>query len=222
MSLSRKIAERSGAYFRARRIAPLVAMIEAVYREHGQVRIIDIGGRPEYWQMVPDAALDKYKVEITAVNPEAWAPTRDYGRFKFLSADGCDLSRFADNSFHIAHSNSVIEHVGSWERMQRFAAEVARVAPRYFVQTPNFWFPMEPHTMTPFFHWMPVPVKLWLVSRFQLGYWKKANNREEAIKTIQRASLLTRRQMQVLFPESHIITEWFFVLPKSFMAVKSA
>jgi len=82
-------------------------------------------------------------------------PAKDHGPFKFFEADGCNLAAFADHSFDIAHSNSVLEHVGSWARMVQFAKEVSRVSEKYFVQTPNYWFPIEPHFVTPFFQWFP-------------------------------------------------------------------
>jgi len=73
---------------------------------------------------------------------------------KFVEASADDLD-FADGSFDIVFSNSVIEHVGDAASQRRFALEVARVGRSYWVQTPNRWFPIEQHLLTPFLHWMP-------------------------------------------------------------------
>jgi hypothetical protein len=62
---------------------------------------------------------------------------------------------FDDNAFDVAYSNSVIEHVRTWENQVRFAAEIRRVAPRYYVQTPNAAFPIEPHVMGLGIQWLP-------------------------------------------------------------------
>ena len=120
----------------------------------------------------------------------------------------------------IAHCNSVIEHVGDWQRMVSFARELSRVAPRHFVQTPNYWFPIEPHFMMPFFHWFPKPVRLWLVLHFNLGFWRKANTIDEAMRIIEHARLLTKKMFRELFPEYTIVLERFFLLPKSILAIK--
>ena len=49
------------------------------------------------------------------------------------------------------------------------AAEVRRLAPVYWVQTPNFWFPMEPHFLTPAWHWLPVDLRVAMLRRRALG-----------------------------------------------------
>jgi hypothetical protein len=165
--------------------------------------------------------LEKYKVHITVVNLPSQVVPYSQGRYTFVAADGCELSTIQDNSFHLAHSNSVIEHVGDWSRMTQFAREISRVAPKYFVQTPNYWFPIEPHCLTPFFHWLPEPIRIWLVSHVQLGHWRKARDAKEAVELVRSAQLLTKRQFQKLFPDSQIVTERFFSLPKSFVAVRT-
>ena len=158
-----------GSKLRAKRIAPLLEMVKDVFNEHGAVNIIDIGGTEGYWNIVPRQYLDEHNVKITIVNLPGTVMPKDHGPFKFVGADGCDLAGFSDRSFHIAHSNSVVEHVGDWGRMVQFAKELSRVSSKYFVQTPNYWFPIDPHCMMPFFHWLPKPIRIWLVLRFQLG-----------------------------------------------------
>src|SRR5690606_18813309 len=106
---------------------------------------------------------------------------------EYFKADACNLADIVDQSFDIAHSNSVVEHVGEWERMIQFANELARVSRGYFVQTPNYWFPMEPHCMIPFFHWLPEPSKVWLVLNFQLGHWRRASSVEDAVEIVRSA-----------------------------------
>ncbi len=73
---------------------------------------------------------------------------------RFVRADGCDLP-FEDGSFDIAHSNAVIEHVGSRENQGRFVAEMVRVARRVWIATPDAASPLEPHTLLPMVHWLP-------------------------------------------------------------------
>jgi hypothetical protein len=183
------------------------------------VRILDVGGVREYWNIIPAGFLHEHRVEVTLVNPGRDGRGHEEG-FRFVEGDGCDLSMFGEGSFDIAHSNSVIEHVGDWEHVRRFAAELRRVAPRYFVQTPNFWFPIEPHCMTPFFHWLPKPTRIWLVRRFALGHWPRAATLDSAMRIEAEARLLNRKMMAHLFPDAEIHTEWFLLMPKSLVAIK--
>lgn len=212
--------ESLGSRLRARRIAPLLEMIEAAHAEHGAVEIIDLGGRENYWNIVPDGFLERHRVSITIVNLPSGDLPEDHGIFSFAGADACNLSGYEAGSFHIAHSNSVIEHVGDWERISRFAAETARVAERYFVQTPNYWFPVEPHFMAPCFQWLPKPMRVWLVMHFQLGHRRRAASIDEAVRSVESVNLLNRKMMRALFADAEIVTERLFGLPKSFIALK--
>jgi len=208
-----------GSQLRAKRITPLLEMIEEVYNGNG-VNIIDIGGTERYWSIVPRGFLDEHNVKITIVNLPGTLMPKDHGPFTFVGADGCDLACFGDGSFHIAHSNSVVEHVGGWENMVQFAKELSRVSSKCFVQTPNYWFPIEPHCMTPFFHWLPRPIRIWLISHFQLGNWSRAATVDESMRIVESARLLNKKMFQELFKDATIITERFFWLPKSFIALK--
>jgi hypothetical protein len=213
-----------GSRLRARRARPLVELIRDASRGNGggdgsRVRVLDVGGTRAYWNALPDELFRDHRLEVTIANlaDEAGAPEEG---FRYLQADGCDLSMFADNSFHVAHSNSVIEHVGDWKRMRRFASEIARVARSYFVQTPNFWFPVEPHCMTPFFHWLPRSTRRWMVMRSALGQWPRATSTDEALGILESARLLDREMMTALFPGARILTERLLLMPKSLIAVK--
>lgn len=230
MSLTRTLARALAGHgdqdslrsrLRARRIAPLMAMIESIAARKGCVSIVDIGGTAQYWGILPAGYLATHNVTITVINVPGAPLPADQPPFRFLAADGCDLSAFADGAFDIAHSNSVVEHVGDWQRMTDFAREVKRVARNYFVQTPNFWFPLEPHCMTPFFHWLPKPVRVFMVLRFRLGHWERATTVDAAVRTVESARLLDRRMFQALFGDAEIRTERMLALPKSFVAVKN-
>jgi hypothetical protein len=209
-----------GTKLRTRRITPLLNMIKECYKQNGRVSIADIGGTEEYWKIVDDHFLKENKVEITIINLPEVSIAYDHDIFKFVAADACDLSCFKNYSFDIAHSNSVIEHVGEWTRMVKFACEMKRISRSYFIQTPNYWFPIEPHCMTPFFHWLPQPIKIWLVMNFQLGHWGKATTIEKAIRTVESARLLNRKMLKYLFEDSDLIPERIFLFPKSFVLIK--
>ena len=104
--------------------------------------------------------------------------------------------------------------------MVRFADEVKRLAPSYFVQTPNYWFPLELHSFTPFIHWLPRPTQVFLVMHFALGHWAKAKTIHEAIRTTEDAYMLSRAMFRALFPDSELLTERMFLIPKSFIAIR--
>jgi hypothetical protein len=109
-------------------------------------------------------------------------------------------------------SNSVIEHMGAFGEQARFAKEVRRVGRRYFVQTPNRWFPLEPHYLVPGFQFLPVFVQKWLHTHCDLGNIRKT----EPFGTIR---LMTRNELQELFPGAHILPERVGPLVKSWYVV---
>lgn len=206
---------------RRARIAPLLELFDAWHRSCGEVRLIDVGGTESYWNILPKSVLEEYNVRIVLFNlPGELSDGPLSDRFQRVLGDACDLSQFDDETFHIAHSNSVIEHVGDWSRMVAFASELKRVARTYYVQTPNYWFPVEPHAMTPFIHWLPKPTRIWLVMHLQLGNWSKATTIEKAVATIESARLLNREMVGALFPEAEIRIERFALMPKSIVAFK--
>jgi len=101
-------------------------------------------------------ALYPWPERITAVGVTELDRFRAaFPRVRAVRADGRSLP-FGDGEFDIAFSNAVVEHVaGGRDGQLRFVAELCRVARRVFVTTPNRWFPVDPHTLLPFVHWLP-------------------------------------------------------------------
>jgi hypothetical protein len=204
--------------FRAARSQHIRDLIERVHAEKGACRILDLGGRPEYWSLIPRDFLESRRVHVTTLNLEAQAGVDD-PLFEQRTGDAC-ATGFPDLSFDICHSNSVVEHVGRFSDMMRFAAETRRVAPRYYVQTPYYWFPVEPHLSAPFIHWLPLPLRAKIMLKRGVGFEARLTNIAEAMAAVEDGSLLDRAQMRHLFPDARLVEEKVLGLTKSLMAVR--
>lgn len=204
--------------FRAARAKHIVGLIQAAFVARGQVRIVDLGGRPEYWSVIDRGLLESLKVHITTVNLEK-QPATDDPMFSQRTGDACAFDA-EDNAFDIAHSNSVIEHVGDWAQMEMFARETQRLAPRYYVQTPYFWFPVEPHFSAPLFHWLPESTRARMLMKHDHGFMKRTDDLGAAMRAVQHARLLDKPMMRHLFPNARHVDEKVAGLTKSLMAIK--
>lgn len=180
-------------------------------------RILDVGGSAELWEMMD------YPGEITLLNiNKSWlnVPETTARTYIPVVGDGRQ-TEYADRSFDLAFSNSVIEHVGSREDAAKFAAEMRRVGCAFYCQTPNKWFPIEPHLGTLFLHWFPSLLKNYYVLRY-LTLWGLMHkpNRQTAAIVADDARLLTFKELRGLFPDAEIVTERLLFLPKSFIAMR--
>ncbi|MBA4221534.1 methyltransferase domain-containing protein [Bosea sp. (in: a-proteobacteria)] len=191
-------------------------IIDAVIAARGSCRILDLGGDADYWQF----DLPASGVEIWLLNIEARPPSPD-PRFHVVQGDARDVNAFGDGSFDFVHSNSLIEHVGRWADMKRVAAEIRRLAPAYYVQTPNFWFPLDPHSNAPIMHWLPQPLQRRMVSSKARGFYAKAASLDQAMQIVEGTTMLDRAQLAELFPDAEILTETVLFLPKSLIAIRA-
>ena len=203
--------------FRLKRFARFLTIVDGVIARNGLCKIMDVGGRAEHWLAMSDLWKGR-KIEVTLANLEAEDVTEP--GFTSIAADARDLSAFPDNAFDLVYSNSVIEHVGQWADQKRMASEARRIAPHHFIQTPNFWFPLEPHFRTPFIHWLPEPWRVAIVRAKACGFYPKARNADEARTILDDAKLLDFAAMQSLFPDSVIEREKVALLSKSLIAVR--
>lgn len=135
--------------------------------------------------------------------------------------DGCRMP-FADRSFELLHSNSVIEHVGTWERQQAFAAEARRVGRTLWVQTPAREFLVEPHLLAPFVHWLPRGWQRRLIRNGTIWGLMTRPTPQQVGEFLNEVRLLTRGEMQQLFPDCRILTERFLGMSKSYIAIRQS
>ncbi len=179
----------------------------------GQTRVLDVGGTPELWGLLP------VQPRVTILNLPRAAPGRS--SFDLVFASGCALP-FADRSFDIAFSNSVIEHVGDPASQRRFADEIRRVARGYFVQTPNRWFPVEPHLLTPLIHFLPPSWQGPIVRRFTVWQWMERPSEDRRAFYIAHylndIRLLSHGDMSRLFPDATVLRERWLGWTKSLIA----
>jgi hypothetical protein len=203
--------------FRAARFQHFLRLLDTIPDSGKPLRILDVGGWPEYW-------LDKRHMitrpnEITIINQQI-VPAPG---FVSLAGDARSMPEFSDRSFDVVHSNSVIEHVGQWKDMMAMANEIRRIAPAYFVQTPYFWFPIEPHARTPIIHWLPESWRFRVVMARKCGpFWSKGETVDQAMRTIQDATLVDKRMFAALFPDAKIVLEKVLGFTKSLMAIRTA
>ncbi len=180
--------------------------------------IIDLGGTSDYWRRVGLDFLNEHGFTITIVNIEE--TELGEGPFKCMIGDACKID-LPDNAFDIVHSNSVIEHVGDAEAVSAFTCEVRRLAPAYYLQTPNWWFPVDPHFWkVPFFHWMPKAMRTELLARFPIASAGRIKDRTLARKIVEETRLVTGRQLRDLFPDGAFRKELFGGLTKSWIVTR--
>ena len=140
----------------------------------------------------------------------------------YVEGDACHLP-FADGSFDLVFSNSVIEHVGSRQAQEQFAREIARVGRAYWVQTPDRYFPVETHLLTPLVHWLLKRWSDWIIERFTI--WEliarpRADQKRWYIDQFRsHIRLLSCADMTRMFPHAVIRKERFLLLSKSLIAV---
>ena len=181
-----------------------------------ETRILDVGGSRSCWELLT------VRPRITFLNLAGFPPDAS-ARRQWVIADGCVLP-FADASFDVVFSNSVIEHVGGPERQSLFAREAARAGKAYWIQTPNRWFPIETHMWTPFVHFLPPRWQAAIVARFtvwQMMTHPTPQQRDSYLRHfLSDIRLLDAAGLRTLFPGSTVVRERFLGFTKSLIAVK--
>lgn len=199
---------------RRKRTQRFLQMIEAFPEP---VRVLDVGGTVQFWQ-----AFQLPKVcHITVLNIHLEDCGGQPG-FTSVAGDARNMETFADGQFDLCFSNSVIEHVGTLHDQVNMGREIRRVARAYFVQTPNRYFPLEPHFLVPFWQFLPLPLRTAMLRRLNLGWMRKTPDALAARAEIEQIRLLNGTEMKAIFHDATIHREKIGPFTKSIIAAKTA
>lgn len=192
-----------------------MARFIALFTPTPEQTILDVGGSPYNWELVDVRG----PICLLNIDPSI-APPKS-ANITCVVGDGTRLA-YADGSFDIVFSNSVIEHVGSLEQQRRFASEVMRVGKRLFVQTPakSFW--LEPHYLTPFVHFLPRAWQKRMLRNFSLWGWITRPSQDYIDRFVDQTRLLGHDELADLFPGCMISKERFLFMTKSFVVTRIA
>lgn len=188
--------------FRQKRFQQFVGLLSIT----PETRILDAGGLPYDWLALqwPGQVLC---VSLSNLDEGVYGD----GNIVYRRQDILDI---ADDNFDVVFSNSLLEHVGR-ENQMPIARKIASLAPRYWVQVPYRYTPMEPHYMFPFFWLLPHYLRRKVCNNFT-PLLVRQNWYANEIDTIH---LLDRGEMHNLFPEAKILSERVMGLTKSLIAV---
>ena len=221
-------ADSASSNFRTRREQEhLLPLIQAMHERLGRpITILDIGGRTETWRRL--GILDDGSIaSIRITNFDEGAADPDFHP-KATFEGGVDARQlpFADASFDLIYSNSVIEHVGDLRRQQAMVREIERVAAAgIYLQTPNKNFVIDPHFARiplPFFQWLPLPVRGLLLWRLPMAHAGRLRSYAQGREVAAGVTLLGPRTLLRLFDPAgrpSLRREKFARLTKSLMVV---
>lgn len=215
-ALRDRINPYSDQYLAGKARARRAQLFLQTFPELGSMRVLDLGGIAAMWESMPILP------EQVVLMNKGDLPVPAGSVFTALSGDACEPPEsILAEKFDLVFSNSVIEHVGGHHRRLRFAETIHALAPRHWIQTPNRYFPIEPHWMLPGFQFLPTRAKADIMRVWPGHYQRLSGDPTERLGCVLSVELLTRSEFTFYFPTSDVLTERLFGLPKSLIAVKS-
>ncbi|GCE10498.1 class I SAM-dependent methyltransferase [Tengunoibacter tsumagoiensis] len=199
---------------RRRRFRFFLALLATVPRP---LTILDVGGTPDFWEQM-QFADEGVTLTLYNLDPLQLAPSP--GAIGQIVGDARNMTAFADQQFDIVFSNSVIEHVGDLQQQAAMAQEIQRVGRRYYIQTPNRYFPIEPHVLLPMFQFWPRQWQIWMLTHFKTPWGWRLESLEEVKEYVAGIRLLTGNELRHLFPGACLYRETFLGLTKSLTAYR--
>lgn len=200
---------------RSRRIK--MELLQRYLPLQGTERVLDIGSQVDSQsRQLLERFPDQSRITAANLLPEHLDNIRAaYPGIHTVQADARKLP-FEDKAFDLVYSNAVIEHVGTLADQQRMADEVRRVGKRWFVTTPNRWYPFEFHARMPFLSWLP-PRLMHKAAR--LWAYNHVHHRYQSGNDYSDVHLLTARQLRRLFPDSLVLKPRVTFWPETLVVV---
>lgn len=192
-------------------------------------KLLDLGGADGAFLGRFRNNLVNFEISVADINDSSLLKAKKYG-FKTILLDETALFPFHDKEFDIVFCNSLIEHytgpkqkIFNLKKSEQFrniafknqkflASEIKRISKSYFVQTPYKFFPIESHTQFPFVGYLSRSLQVLIIGILN-KFWIK--------KTQPDWYLLSIKEMQLLFSDAKIISENFFGITKSIIALKN-
>ena len=197
-----------GNYFRNKRFKFFFDKINLLNKP---ISILDLGGKINFWENRGLTGHTDFKITLLNLEKEV----SEYSNVKTLKGDILDLKNFEKNSFDIVFSNSVIEHLSNFENQKKMAFEVLRIGKKHIIQTPNKKFFIEPHYLLPFFQFIPKKLQFTILTKTKLSRLKTWD-KKFANKYLDEIRLMTKKEVNEIFPNSSIYFENFLGMTKSF------
>ncbi|WP_166389573.1 methyltransferase type 11 [Nocardioides ochotonae] len=201
----------------ARRRAQRWELFQQLFPSLDQMRVLDLGGTTEAWHRAPvrPAEVVVLNLREPGETSEPW--------LRPVLGDACTARQVlaaagAPTAYDLVFSNSLIEHVGGHAQRAALAAEVHALAPRHWVQTPNRYFPVEPHWLCPGLQFLPLGARARVAAVWPLAH-SRPDTRADAFAEVQWTELIGRAEMRAYFPRSELHHERMAGLTKSLIAV---
>lgn len=202
-----------GAKFRAKRSRIFEKLFFKNFNPQKPISILDVGGTDYFWKNSQIPTIPG--VRITLLNLHLEKTTHPH--IQSMIGDATDMKDFENKKFDLVFSNSVIEHLYTFENQQKMANEIQRVGKKYFIQTPNKYFPVEAHYAIPFAQYMPKKLLFTLLTKTKISRFKRWEP-EAAQQYLDEIRLLDKSDMAQLFPQSKLLKEKVLGMTKSLTA----
>lgn len=202
-------------YFRHKR----GKVILKYFPDIASLRICDLGGSQHFWEKLDIEGISFSNITIYNISSNEAGSCIDSSKqqIKTVIYDGCKIPA-SDVYFDLLVCNSVLEHVPP-DKRQSLVKEMMRVAKHLFIQTPAYLFPIEPHFIMPFIHWLPRKIG-YIFAHISLWRILSHPTQKEIDEYWWGTHLLTREELVNLFLQAIIQDEKFIGLTKSYYVVK--
>lgn len=202
-----------GAKFRAKRLKSFENLFFKTFANQREIRILDVGGTNYFWKNsnIPNQP----GVTITLLNLHQ--EQSSHPNIHSQIGDATDMTNFRDGDFDLVFSNSVIEHLYTFENQQKMASEIQRVGKNFFIQTPNKYFFIEAHYALPYAQFLPKDFLFSILTKTRLSRLKRWDV-DAARIYLDEIRLLDEKEMKSLFPQATILKEKAWGLTKSLTA----